>query len=99
MASSKLVAKTAKTNIFDHPTRILKKKTNKLKFKNTKIEIPDSLYNKEIVNKVNMHYPIRFSTWTKIKLLFIPKCLKTDRNKQLTKVFDEGKVKIENSLE
>ena len=73
--------KTAKTNLFNHPKQLLKKKTKKLKFKNTKIEIPDSLYNKEIVSNVNMHYPIRFSTWTKIKLFIIPKCLKTDKHK------------------
>ena len=38
------LAKTAQTNLFDHPTQLLQKKSKKLKFKNTKIEIPDSLY-------------------------------------------------------
>ena len=46
---------------------------------------------------VNMHF-ITFSTWTKLKLFFIQKWFKTDKNKQLIKYFEKGKSKIEKSI-
>ena len=69
------LVKSTEHNIFSNPTNIFRKNVKKLKYKTTKLHIPDSLNNNKTIQNVNKHYPIKFSTWTKIKLLFIPECL------------------------
>ena len=71
---SKMYLVRTTSQFFKHPTQMLKK-NKKTKYKNTKVEIPDSLNNPDTVKMVNSHYPITFSFKTKLKLFILPKCL------------------------
>ena len=65
------IARTKQPNIFTSPVGIPKKKnTNKLKFKNLKYKIPEELETPEVIQHVNIHYPIKLSFFQNIGILF-----------------------------
>ena len=80
------LVKTQRLNVFQTPVGIpLKKSNNKIKFKNLKQQIPESIESPDLVKETNLHYPIKVSIWQSLKTLFSPlfKCSKKDEELKL----------------
>ena len=62
------LVRTSNKTIFSTPVgQPLKKNKKKPKFKNLKQQIPDNMETSEIIQEVNLHYPIKLSLWQIIK--------------------------------
>ena len=96
------LVKTQRLNVFQTPVGIpLKKSNNKIKFKNLKQQIPESIESPDLIQETNLHYPIKVSIWQSLKILFSPlfKCSKKDEElKVLQQLKQKGCERIDKDL-
>ena len=65
------LVRTSMQNIFETLIgRPLKKDNKRLKFKNLKYQIPESIESPNLIKETNIHYPIKLSSKQSLQILF-----------------------------